>query len=71
MTDAAMQEAMQAVATNYNSAMKKLRTGMNEGPFGPPVVLTASEATTLYRMMTEQAGMRDVVPVSPKGRRFG
>lgn len=56
------------VATNYNSAMKKLRATMNEGPFGSPAVLTPTEATTLYRMITEAAGMRDVCPVPRSAR---
>lgn len=51
------------VAMNYNSAMKKLRAVMNAGPFGAPAVVTPSEATVLYRMITEQAGMRDMIEV--------
>lgn len=51
------------VAESYNSAMKKLRKANDAGPHSGGVGLTASEATTLYRMMVECAGMREFVEV--------
>lgn len=31
------------------SAIRKLKAGMDSGPFGPPVMLEPNEATILYR----------------------
>jgi hypothetical protein len=40
------------------SALRKLKAGMDEGPFGPDVTLTTSESCLLYRMLNERLGLR-------------
>lgn len=46
------------MVNSVNSAAAKLRAGMNSGPDGDPVVLTPAEATVIYRLLTEQFGMK-------------
>lgn len=53
--DQEIQDHLKAV---LDSAAKKLKAGMDEGPGGPDVVLTTEEATLVYRLMTDGAGMR-------------
>lgn len=43
---------------SIKSAAKKMKASMDEGPDGPPCVLTSSEATIIYRVLTEQMGLR-------------
>jgi hypothetical protein len=41
-----------AIQQTMTSLMKKLKVGMDDGPFGEFVVLTPAEATLAYRLIT-------------------
>ena len=49
---------MDELKETIESAMRKLKGGFDDGPFGPDVALTTSEACVLYRILTEQAGVK-------------
>lgn len=49
---------MEEMLETLQSAARKLHGGMKDGPFGPDVALTTAEATVLYRILTEQLGLR-------------
>ena len=40
------------------SALRKLKGGMDDGPFGPDVTLTTAEACLVYRTLSEGLGLR-------------
>lgn len=39
------------------SALRKLKAGMDDGPFGPDVSLTTTESCLVYRILNERLGM--------------
>lgn len=40
-----------------DSALKKLKGGMDDGPFAPDVPLTTAECTVVYRILNERIGL--------------
>lgn len=51
-------EELSNLKQTLESAMRKLKAGFDDGPFGPDVQLTTAEACILYRAMTEQLGVK-------------
>lgn len=49
---------MDDLKQTIESALRKLKAGMDDGPFGPDVVLTTSESCVVYRMLNERLGLR-------------
>jgi len=49
---------MDDLKQTMNDALDKLKAGMDDGPFGPDVALTTTEACVVYRMLTEQLGLK-------------
>lgn len=37
------------ILLTFRSAKEKLKKGLDDGPEGPPVILTPAEATIIYR----------------------
>ena len=52
-------EIVDIVTQTMRNAMRKMRAARDGGPSCGDVVLTANEATIIYRMMTEVVGVRD------------
>jgi hypothetical protein len=52
------QEIVDILTSSIQSAARKMRASMSEGPDGPDCILTANEATIIYRILTEQVGLR-------------
>lgn len=52
-----MDDMANALAKDLESALRKLKGGMDDGPFGPNVELTTSESTVLYRILSERLGL--------------
>ncbi len=50
--------ATELMVDDVNSAGRKLRVAMEEGPDGLGCWLTPSEATVVFRLLTEQFGMK-------------
>ena len=48
---------MDDLKQTMESALTKLKEGMDGGPFGPDVTLTATESCLVYRMLNERLGL--------------
>lgn len=52
---------MDDLKATIDSALTKLKAGMDDGPFMPDVPLTTAECCVVYRMLNERLGL-----VAPK-----